>query len=89
MSREVPDAEKEGERIQIRLLAQASVPRRIQSAISVTATVRRLAWQAIEKRFPDETGEERRLLFAEFVYGRNIARLLRDMRNPVWLAKTR
>jgi hypothetical protein len=76
------DTSPEAEQVQIDLIRLASVPRRLQLAFSLSATVITMARQALCRAHPAESQQEINVRFAELHYGAEVADALRS-----WLAE--
>jgi hypothetical protein len=72
-----PDTSAAAERVQVNLFRAAPVSRRLQVALSLTATVISTARRALERNGPTAPARERDLRFVEVHYGREIADALR------------
>src|SRR5438105_969216 len=75
------DTSPEMEQVQINLLRQAGLARRFRLLRSLTATTRRLSWQALSRTRPGLTIAQRQLFFAELLYGNDLASALTDYFN--------
>ena len=71
------DTDPDADRVQIELLRRASVARRAQMALSLSAQVISLARAAIRRAMPDATEEEIGLRFVELNYGPVLAAEMR------------
>lgn len=67
------DTDPEAERVQIDLLRQAGVARRVQMALELSAQVIGLARRAVRRSRQRATEEEAALRFVELHYGRELA----------------
>jgi hypothetical protein len=63
-----PDTHIEVERIHITLIRKAPFFWRLQMVTSLVQTPRRLCWEGISERFPDEGPEERLRRFITLLY---------------------
>lgn len=72
------DTTREAEDVQIALLRAAPVKRRLQIALSLSATVIDAARRAIQRADPDASPTECDLRFVEVHYGPALATELRD-----------
>lgn len=67
------DTHPEAERIQIELLRKATTERRLELGLSLSQTALRIARQAIAQANPLASEEQRKLLFVEITYGKELA----------------
>jgi hypothetical protein len=77
MKTQSPDTHPDAERVQIELLRRATIAQRFHLVRSLTATTRRLAWQAIREANPGASDQEVDLLFVRVHYGPDLADRLR------------
>lgn len=68
MKESASDTDRQAERIQIDLLREASISKRLQMVNSLVQTTRWLSWQAICERYPDETERFRLERFLALLY---------------------
>ncbi len=61
------------EEIQINLIRQSNIPKRIAMVQALTETTVRLSKNAISRANPQLSGQEINLLFCSFTYGENFA----------------
>jgi hypothetical protein len=71
------DTDLQAEKIQISLLQQAPLQRRVALAASLSETVVKLATGAIRRQNPDLSDHEVLLRFVEIHYGQELAKGLR------------
>jgi len=62
------DTDRQAEKIQIDLLREASISKRLQLVNSLVQTTRWLSWQAICERYPNETDRYRLERFLALLY---------------------
>jgi hypothetical protein len=62
------DTDRQAERIQIDLLREASISKRLQLVNSLVQATRWLSWQAICERYPNETERFRLERFLTLLY---------------------
>lgn len=75
-----PDTTPDAEAVWIRLLKEASVRKRLRAAFDLTSTARRLAWQGLVRRYPEDSEEMRKRRFVALQYGESLARRLFESR---------
>ena len=68
MKESVSDTDRQAEKIQIDLLREASVPKRLKLVNSLVQTTRLLSWQAVCERYPGETERFRLERFLVLLY---------------------
>jgi hypothetical protein len=68
MKEPASDTDRQAERIQIDLLREASISKRLQMVNSLVRTTRWLSWQAICERYPNETERFRLERFLALLY---------------------
>ncbi len=73
-----PDTSREAEDVQVRLLRQAPVSRRLHLAWSLSATVIGAARRALARAAPEATQEERDIRFLELHHGAELAEAFRQ-----------
>jgi hypothetical protein len=73
-----PDTDADADGVQIALLRAATVQRRLQLALSLSATVIGSARRALARNYPDWSPLERDLKFVEIHYGADLAAELRE-----------
>lgn len=71
------DTDPEAEEVQIRLLREAGVTRRLALAMSLSQTAIELSRSAIRERHPDWPDREVQLEFVRLCYGEELAREVR------------
>jgi len=71
------DTHQGAEQVQIALIRQASVPRRLSLMRSLSRGMMQLSRRGIERAHPGITDEEVDLLFVEYHYGAELALRLR------------
>ena len=71
-----PDTTPDAEAVWIRLLKEASVCKRLRAAFDLTATARRLSWQGLARRYPEDSEDMRKRRFVALQYGEDLARRL-------------
>jgi hypothetical protein len=67
------DIRPEAEHVQIELLSKASTERRLELGLSLSQTALRIARLAIAQANPQASEEERKLLFVEVAYSKELA----------------
>lgn len=72
------DTHPKAEEVQIALLRQASIARRIARMCSLTQTILRLSQKAIAKANPGLSEQELKVLFARYHYGDDLANRLQE-----------
>lgn len=72
------DTDEDAERVQVELLRAATVARRLQLAVSLSATVISAARRALARNYPECSPLERDLKFVEVHYGADLAAELRQ-----------
>ena len=68
MKETASDTDRQAERIQIDLLREASISKRLQMVNSLVQTTRWLSWQAICERYPNQTERFRLERFLALLY---------------------
>jgi len=68
------DTDPKAEAVWIGLLRRASCWKRLRAALSLTTTTRQLSWDALERRYPEESEQQRKRRFIELIYGEDLAR---------------
>lgn len=71
------DTSKSAEAVQISLLRQSSIARRIELAVTMTSFAIEGALAALRRRYPEANEHELRLLFAEQQYSPLLSQQLR------------
>lgn len=71
------DTSKSAEAVQISLLRQSSIARRIELAATMTSFAIEGALAALRRRYPEATEQELRMLFAEQQYTPSLIQQLR------------
>ncbi len=71
------DTDPAAQEIQLRLLRDVGLPRRLGLAFSLSETVIELARSAVRRSLPGASDSEVRLRFVELHYGADLARELR------------
>ncbi len=72
------DTHPEAEQVQIRLLREAGMARRLRLTFSLTQQALALSADALRRRHPDLTDEERLVRTVALRYGEGMAQALRD-----------
>ena len=72
------DTSIEVERVQIELLRNSSIAKRLALARMLTNSTRKMAKSAIKKCNPGKDQRELNLIFAEVIYGKDLAEQLRE-----------
>ncbi|QEG40772.1 hypothetical protein [Roseimaritima ulvae] len=72
------DTSREAEAIQLELLRRMSPADRIAKMCNLSASLRRMAFDAIRRRHPKIGESEVRLKFIELTYGKELADAVRD-----------
>jgi hypothetical protein len=67
------DTDPEAERIQLQLLREAGVEKRLALALSLTQVTMELAKRAVRERYPDADEDELKVRFVAQVYGSELA----------------
>ena len=78
MIEQSPDTAPQAERVQIELIRQSSVARRISIVRSLSQTVMYLSRRAIQRANPSLSEREVDLAFVELHYGKDLAERLRS-----------
>lgn len=78
----LPDTNHAAEQVQIELLRQAGMVRRVELAADLTRFAIDGAYMALRRRYPEANDLEIRLLFAEQQYGPALAACLRAVLTP-------
>ena len=78
MKRSLSDTDVRATRVQVDLLRNAPVAKRIYLARSLTRTAILLSRRAIGRANPDLAERDLSLLFVELHYGKNLAQEMRD-----------
>ena len=73
-----PDTTPEAEKVQIELIRESSVSKRISRVRSLSQTAIYLSRRAIQRANPSLTEREVNLLFVELHYGKDLAERLRS-----------
>lgn len=74
------DTHTKAEQFHIELIRNAPIFRRLQMVASLVKTTRRLSWQGICERYPDETMETRTQRFISLLYkDASLSKRIRDM----------
>ncbi len=76
MSLSSEDTHPEAENVQLNLLRQATIVRRLELVFSLSQSVIDLAKRAIRRRYPDEGDREILVRFVSVHYGDELARQL-------------
>ena len=71
------DTDPEAERVQLQLLREATVEKRLALAFSLTRMVMGLAWRSVQEAYPNADDDELRVRFVARVYGNELAEGLR------------
>lgn len=71
------DTHAQAEAVQIALLRQAPVWRRLQLVSGLVQVTRQLSWQGLCQRHPEESLRERQVRWVELMYGAPLATKLR------------
>jgi hypothetical protein len=77
------DTHPEAERVQVELLRQASVSKRLSLALSLSETAMSLSRRAIRRARPGISEREVGLTFVELHYGRELAQRVREYVNRI------
>jgi len=77
MKTRLHDTHPEAENVQLQLLRQAGIARRIALTWSLSQTALDLSRSALRRRHPTLSERERRLLFVGLCYGEDLANRLR------------
>lgn len=75
----VSDTDPDIARLHADLLRQATPARRVQLALSLSASVMQLAYAGIRRRSPGISERDASLRFVEIHYGADLAKAIRDM----------
>jgi hypothetical protein len=67
------DTDPEAERVQLQVLREATVEKRLALAFSLTRTTMGLAWRSVREDYPGADDDELRVRFVERVYGLELA----------------
>lgn len=78
MKPQSPDTSIHAERVQIRLLREAGLTRRLEMALALTTMAVELSRAALRKRHPTLSEREVELRFVELCYGQELAQRLRS-----------
>ncbi len=76
MSMRSEDTHPDAEEVQVNLLRQASIVRRLELVFSLSQSVIDLSKRAIRRRYPDESDREILVRFVSVHYGAELARQL-------------
>lgn len=71
------DTSREAREVQLELLRRMAPEERFRKACAMSRRCRKMAMEAIRRRYPRISGEEMRLRFIELVYGRELADAVR------------
>ena len=77
MPSSISDTNPAAEQVQIALLRQAGMARRVELAAELTSFAIEAAYTALRRRYPDASALEIKLLFVEQHYGLTLANRLR------------
>ncbi|MCR9296042.1 MAG: hypothetical protein NXI32_25280 [bacterium] len=72
------DTSEEAERLQLAILRRMSPIERIQKVCRLSSNLRRMARDAVRRRYPDFDELELRLKFIEITYGKELADAVRE-----------
>lgn len=82
MPSSISDTNPAAEQVQIALLRQAGMARRVELAAELTSFAIEAAYTALRRRYPEANALEIKLLFAEQQYGLALANRLRAALMP-------
>jgi len=82
MSSEISDTNQAAEQVQLALLRQAGMARRVDLAADLTNFAIEGAYTALRRRYPEASALEIKLLFVEQQYGLALANRLRAALMP-------
>ncbi len=71
------DTDPTAERIQVELLREATVARRISLALSLSKTVMELSWRAVQRTHPSADADEIAVRFVTLCYGPELGESVR------------
>ncbi len=71
------DSDREAEQVQLQLLREASVARRVALARALTTTTLQLAHRAIWQAHPTDTADEHAVRFVTHIYGAELGEEVR------------
>ena len=78
----ISDTNLAAEQVQIALLRQAGMARRVELAAELTSFAIEAAYRALRRRYPEASALEIKLMFAEQQYGPALANRLRAALMP-------
>ncbi|MFN7629559.1 MAG: hypothetical protein ACK5PZ_22255 [Pirellula sp.] len=72
------DTTAEAEKVQLALLRQMSGQDRVRQTCVLSNHLRKMAFDAIRRRYPEMTESETKLMFIEQIYGKPLADAIRS-----------